>query len=213
MGTFRGSGRDIAPGVEVEAFHVGGNRTGALVRRMEPGVLLTTLAFRLPEGDLVHLRQETRFGASVLGWTSYRYVDAGSGVDIHGTGGIPGGARPPAVPSYAAHLLLVPALRAGRLDFGQFIEDGDGTVLASAFVRQGRETIDTPEGRREGLKVVLEVEGKARNTFWCSGESVLKSDWNGGTSYATRDLPSVLGGLDADVRSIILGALAPPAGR
>jgi hypothetical protein len=201
------------PGFDVEAFFVGGRRTGALVRETRRGLLRTTLAFRLPEGELVHLSQETRFGSSVLDWTAYRYVDFSTGTGVKGTPNTWHGAGPSAVPSYAAHLLLVRALRsgAGRLAFAQFVEDGDRSVLACAFVREGVEAVDTPEGRQEALKVVLEVEGVPGNTFWCIGESVVKSDWQGGTSYATRDLPFVLGGLDRQVGVILAEALALPA--
>ena len=204
----------IDAGYEIGAVHVEGRRTGALVRQTRPGLLLTTLAFLLPDGNLVHLRQETRFGATVLDWESYRYVDSGAGIDVRAASSTAGGPQPPAVPSYAAHLLLVRILGsgAGRLDFGQFAEDGDGTAVASAFVRQGRETVDTPEGRREALRVVLEVEGKPRNTFWCDGGSVVKSDWQGGTSYAASDVSFVLGGLDPRVRPLLAEALASSAG-
>ncbi len=116
------------------------------------------------------------------------------------------------MPSYAAHLLLVEALRTGtgHAEFSQFPEDGDGTVLSAAFTVRGREMTDMPGGRQEALKVVLEVEGEPRNTFWCIGGSVVKSDWQGGTSYATGNLPLVLGGLDPRVRSILSKALFPP---
>jgi hypothetical protein len=214
MGIETGITAGTAAGFGVEAFHVGGERTGALVRRSHRGLLLTTLAFLLPDGHLVHLSQETRFAASVRDWTCYRYMDFSAGVERTGTSGNhPGGAGTEAVPSYAAHLLLGQFLRTGadRGDFSQFVEDGDGTVLASAFVRHGMERIHTPAGPQEAVRVVLDIEGQPRNTFWCDGESVVKSDWQGGTSYATRDMSFALGGLDPRVRSILTEAVAAPA--
>ncbi|MBJ2121525.1 hypothetical protein I6N91_11105 [Arthrobacter sp. MSA 4-2] len=201
-------------GLEAEAFYIDGRRTGALVRETGGGALRTTVAFLLPDGHLVHLTQETRYGSDVLGWTSYSYVDHGSDVDITG---VPaddaGGAAHRSIPSYAAHLLLVQALRAGkdRVAFSQFIEDGDGTALGAVFAVRGRETVETPWGRQEALKVLLEVEGEPRNTFWWDGDRVVRTDWQGGTSYAAHDLPLLLSGLDARVRSALDAALSPPA--
>ena len=201
-------------GLEAEAFYIDGQRTGALLRETGGGSLRTTVAFLLPDGHLVHLNQETRYEGNVLGWTSYRYVDSGSDVDITGfPADHAGSAGPRPVPSYAAHLLLVQALRAGkdRMAFSQFIEDGDGRALGAVFAVRGRETVDTPWGRREALKVLLEVEGEPRNTFWWDGETVVRTDWQGGVSYAAHDLPLLLSGLDPRVRSALDPVLPPPA--
>ncbi|MHA7262294.1 hypothetical protein ACX80W_03710 [Arthrobacter sp. TMN-37] len=203
-------------GLETEAFYIDGRPSGALVRRSGDGVLSTTLAFLLPEGDLVHRSQETRFAATVLDWSSYRYTDHRAGSDITGSpADYRQGAGPRPIPSYAAYPLLVQWLRAGRnrLAFRQFVEDGDGAVCAAAFTRWGWETIDTPGGRQEALKVVLEVEGAPGNTFWWNGQAVVKSDWQGAASYAASDLSLFLEGLDPRVRSALEATLDPPPRR
>ncbi|WP_159616447.1 hypothetical protein [Arthrobacter zhaoguopingii] len=199
--------------LEAEAFYIDGRRTGALVRETGGGALRTTVAFVLPDGQLVHLTQETRYEGDVLGWTSYRYVDHRSDIDITGVqAGDAGGTGPRPVPSYAAHLLLVQALRAGkdRLEFSQFVEDGDRRARDAVFAVRGPETIDTPCGRHEALKVQLEVEGEPRNTFWWDGNTVVRTDWQGGISYATHDLPLLLSGLDPRVLSALDSALSRP---
>ena len=58
------------------------------------------------------------------------------------------------------------------------------------------------------MKVVLEVDGRAGNTFWCVEMLVMKSDWQGATSNSTNHIDSALVDLDAGVQARLGSALA-----
>lgn len=197
---------------EIESFHEAGAKVGALIRHLSKDLLRTTLAFRVEGGPVVHLFQETRFAPDVFEWSAYRYVDhlQNSTVEVRAA------ELPPRrdiastpIPSYAAHLVLRDFLEttAPQRLFSQFHEDDPAATVSAAFVRHGTETIQTPQGPRDALKVVLEVDGRAGNTFWCIDGAPVKSDWQGATSYAATDTDSVLRGLDTEVLSILKLAL------
>ena len=195
---------------EINSFHEGGAKIGGLIRHLSEDRIQTTLAFRIPSGPVVHLFQETRFAANVFDWSAYRYVDHLQNIKVQVRAAEQFGerdARTP-IPSYAAHLVLTEFLAsaAPQREFRQFHEDDPSTAVSASFVRRGPETIQTPRGPRDAIKVVLEVDGREGNTFWCVHGVPVKSDWQGATSYpATAGF--VLRDLDADVLSILKGAL------
>ena len=114
------------------------------------------------------------------------------------------------VPSYAAHLVLRDFLATGasRRAFRQFNETDPSVISAAAFVRLGPEHVETPWGSTEAVRVVLEIDGREGNIFWCAHGSVVKSDWQGATSYATGDVEFVMQGLAPQVQAILKAALA-----
>lgn len=195
----------------IDSFYEGGAKTGALIRRLSEDRIQTTLAFRIRSGPVVHLFQETRFTTNVFGWSAYRYVDhlQNTNVDVRATEPLPQRDAHTPIPSYAAHLVLTDflATTAPKREFRQFHEDDPSTTASASFVRRGHETIQTPRGPREALKVVLEVDGHEGNTFWCIDGVPVKSDWQGAASYAAPDTEFALRGLDADVLSILQAAL------
>lgn len=198
---------------ELESFHDAGAKVGALIRHLTPDLMQTTLAFRIADGPVVHLFQETRFATDVFGWTAYRYVDhlQDSNVEVQAKDPrADGGTASTPIPSYAAHLVLKQflATTAVRREFRQFHEDDPSATAAATFVRHGTETIRTPKGPRDAQRIVLEVDGRAGNVFWCVGGVPVKSDCQGATSYADTDTDSVLRDLDAEVLSILRTALA-----
>lgn len=197
---------------EIESFYIAGNKVGALVRQLSGNFIQTTLVFKIVGGPIVHLFQRTRFSTHVLDWDEYEYVDHHEdiSVEVHADDKplLRGPTRKP-IPSYAAHLVLKDFLATDepRRDFEQFNEGDPLAVNAAVFMCQGREDIETPWGIREALKVVLEVDGRAGNTFWCIDGSVVKSDWQGASSYFIRDIDLALEDLDAEVRTLLNRAL------
>ena len=210
---------------EINSFHAGGTKAGALIRHLSEDRIETTLAFRIHSGPVVHLFQETRFAANAFDWSVYRYVDRLLNMDVTVQAPVPLPHEDPArtpIPSYAAHLVLKDLLdtAAPRREFRQFHEDDPSTTASAALVRAGSETVETPWGPRDAEKVVLEVDGRAGNTFWCVDGAPIKSDWQGATSYVTTDTEYVLQGLDPEVLCILkadlertrtaTGTLRPP---
>ena len=149
---------------EIESFHDAGAKVGALIRHRSEDSLRTTLAFRVKGGPVVHLVQETRFATNVFDWSAYRYIDhlQTSNVEVRAAEPRPrrDSANTP-IPSYAAHLVLTDflATTAPRREFRQFHEDDPSAIASAAFVRHGTETIQTPWGPRDALKIVLKVDG------------------------------------------------------
>lgn len=198
---------------EIESFYDGGKKAGALIRRLSQNLIQTTLAFRIDGGPIVQLFQQTRFPTEVLNWSDYKYVDQleDTSVEVHAaTEPLLQHRSKKPIPSYAAHLVLKDFLATteSQREFEQFDEGGPLAITPAVFVRQGTENVETPWGSREALKVVLEVDGRAGNTFWCADASVVKSDWQGAISYATNDVDFVLQGLDAEVQTLLESALS-----
>ena len=198
---------------EIAAFYDDGTKAGALIRHVSEGLIQTTLAFKGAGGPLIHLFQETRFDSDVRDWSAYTYVDhlENSVLEVRSEA-LPTWPDLPEkpIPSYAAHLVLKDFLATAdlRRDFSQFDESDPSMISAAAFVRHGPENVETPWGSQEALKVALEIDGHEGNTFWCADGSVVKSDWQGATSFTTKEVDSVLEGLDADVQTILRAALA-----
>lgn len=196
---------------EFNSFHEGGAKIGALIRHVSEDRIQTTLAFRAQGGPVVHLFQETRFTTNVFNWTAYRYVDhlQNTNVEVRAAEPVPQRDPRTPIPSYAAHLVLTDFLSttAPTREFHQFHEDNPSTAVSASFVRHGHETIQTPRGPRDALKIVLEVDGHEGNTFWCIDGVPVKSDWQGAASYATTDTDFALRGLDAEVLSLVKEAL------
>ncbi|WP_028280835.1 hypothetical protein [Arthrobacter sp. H5] len=197
---------------EIESFYVNSEKAGALIRRLSEGLIQTTLVFKSEGGAIVQLFQETHFSTDVLDWAEYKYVD-----HMEGTSAIVRAAEEPLlrsrpvkpIPSYAAHLVLKDFLvtSESRREFSQFSEGVPLAPAPAAVVRHGAERVETPWGSPVASKVVLEVDGREGNTFWCVDGSVVKSDWQGATSYATGDVGLVLQGLDAEVQSLLRSVL------
>ncbi len=193
---------------EIEAFYDGGKKAGALIRQFSANLLQTTIVFEIDGGPIIHAFQQTRFGLDVFDWSEYKYVDHLEGSDVE----VKASAEPllrdstaKPVPSYAAHLVLKEFLATNepQRKFKQFDEGSPLSISPAVFVRQGIEDVETPWGNREALKVISEVDGRLGNTFWCANESVVKSDWQGATSYATNDVDFVLRDLNAEVQTVI----------
>lgn len=194
----------MATTTEVESFYLGDEKVGVLVRQCSLNNIRTTLSFKIGDGPAVYLFQETRFPTDVFSWIEYTYFDLLEGVRIEERSAdelLQLAPRNNPIPSYAAHLLLKDFLATNepRRDFSQFEEGASSTVVSAAFVRHGMEEIETLNGSHEALKVVLEVDGRAGNIFWCVDTLVVKSDWQGATSYANSDVALALENLDDDV--------------
>jgi hypothetical protein len=197
---------------EIESFYDDGSKAGALVRKVADGSMQTTLVFEAAAGPVVHLFQETRFEAVAEDWSAYRYVDhlEGSVADVRSESLLQRPDHPQnPVPSYAAHLVLKDFLATGasRREFSQFNETDPSVVSAAAFVRLGPEQVETPWGSTEAVRVVLEIDGREGNIFWCAHGSVVKSDWQGATSYATDDVEFLMQGLAPEVQAILKATL------
>lgn len=200
---------------EIESFHDAGAKVGALIRHPSEDLLQTALAFKVDGGPVVHLFQETRFATRVFDWSAYRYVDHLQNSNVEARAAESPPRRDIAdAPSYAARLVLTDflATTAPQREFRQFHEDDPSAIASAAFVRHGTE-IQTPWGPRDSFKIVLEVDGREGNTFWCIDGVPVKSDWQGATSYAITDTDFVLRGLDAEVLSILKSALSGTGGR
>lgn len=198
---------------EIESFYLGEQKVGALVRRFSLNLIQTTLVFKIEDGPVIHLFQETRFPTDVLEWSEYKYVDHLEGTNVEAKADTGPLLRDPAskpIPSYAAHVVLKDFLATAepQRGFSQFNECVPLTITPAAFVRQGTERVETPWGWRDAVEVVLEVDGRAGNTFWCVDTLVVKSDWQGATSYSTNNIDSALQGLDAEVQRHVESALA-----
>lgn len=198
---------------EIESFYDDGNKAGALIRRLSKDFIQTTLVFRIEDGPIIHLFQETRFPADVLDWSKYKYLDhlEGTSVEVRAaTEPLLRDRTVKPIPSYAAHVVLKDFLATAepQREFNQFSEGIPLAVTPAAFVDRGTENVETPWGSLEALKIVLEVDGREGNTFWCVDGSVVKSDWQGATSYATGDLGFVLQDLDAEVQTLLNSVLS-----
>ncbi|WP_155838723.1 hypothetical protein [Arthrobacter castelli] len=201
--------------MDIESFYVEGNKTGALIRRLSKDSIQTTLVFKIEDGSIIHLFQETWFSTGILDWTEYKYVDRLEGTNVEVRASTEPSLRDRTVkpiPSYAAHLVLKDFLTTTerQWEFSQFDEDVPLVPRPAAFVSHGTENVETPWGTREASKVVLEVDGREGNTFWCIAGAVVKSDWQGATSYATDDVGFVVKGLDTAVQSLLKTVLAEP---
>lgn len=95
---------------EIASFDDGDSRAGALISHCSEDLIRTTLVFKVLDGPIIHLFEQTRFRSDVMEWSANMYVDhlENSVVEV----------RPDAspwrpdlpenpIPSYAAHLVRV----------------------------------------------------------------------------------------------------------
>lgn len=199
----------MATSIEIESFYDKGRKAGALIRRLSGESIQTFLVFRAEGGPVIRLSQETWYSADVLNWIKYSYVDQTEDPRTRTqacTERLVHERTTSSIPSYAAHVVLKNFLLAAepRRDFNQFDEGvGQQEAAPAAFVAHGIETVATPWGSRKAQKMVLLIDGRASNSFWCIDGSVVKSDWQGATSYATSDVEFVLQDLDDEVKKFL----------
>lgn len=202
---------------EIEAFRRAGEDAGLLVRTAGIRSLRTGLVFTTPDGAVVDLLQHTRFDAAGT-WSEFSHREAGHEVrygnaaSTAAPGGVPRLDVGGAIPSYAAHRVLVrfAASAEDHVDFLQFAESPAPEVQRARFERQGAEdlVIDGIEVHAERIGLV--IDGRPANTFWFRGASRVASDWGGARSSPVKDARAVIAGLDVRIRDRAVALLGAP---